>query len=257
MWSVVQHVLDYVCRWRTFHRAAVFRSASFIDPVHNMISSTAIVGYLALAFTIINFGSGVQICKKIYTKGSSNDISPLPFLTGILTTFIWLEYGVRKPDGIVASVNIVGLLLQASFLACFYVYTKPKQPLHLRIFVLVAALITVHCNVTYYVATAEMSVRILGFLGSAAALFFFASPLASLAQVVKTKSVECLPFPLILSSFIVSSLWALYGVLCDDPFIYVPNTIATIITAAQLALFLVYPSKAVRAYLVQEPLLYA
>ncbi|XP_064456129.1 sugar transporter SWEET1-like [Ornithodoros turicata] len=222
-----------------------------------MLSLAIIVGNLALIFTIINFGSGVQICRKIYLQGTTSDVSPLPFLTGILCTFIWLEYGVWKPDNIVAFVNVVGLLLQVSFLVCFYKYTKIKQSLHLKTAILLAVLMLVHCNVTYFVESNDAAVRILGFIGAGASLTFFASPLASLAHVVKTKSVESLPFPLILSSFIVSTLWSLYGILCDDPFIYSPNTVASIITVCQLGLFLIYPSKAVRSCLAEEPLLHA
>lgn len=207
-----------------------------------METAKVVVGNLATVFTIINYASGIQICRNIYAKGNTIDVSPLPFLAGILTTFIWLQYGVKKEDNILMWVNSIGLLLQLSFLICFHLHTKLKRPLHLKMFTLAAILAAIFCEVNYVVKNKDTSLNILGFIGCAAALFFFSSPLATVAQVVRSQSTESLPFPLILSAFLVSSLWTLYGVLCDDVFIYVPNFMGALITSCQLALFLIYPS---------------
>lgn len=208
-----------------------------------MDTAVDIIGNLALVFTIINYASGVQICRKVYKKGNTNEASSLSFLAGILATFTWLQYGIHKEDSILIWVNAIGLLLQASFLACFYLYTKVKFNLHWKMFVLVSVLMAIHCEVNYVVTTTVSALRILGVIGCAAALFFFASPLATVAQVVRTRSVESLPLPLIMSAFIVSTLWTLYGILCDDAFIYAPNLMGALITGCQLGLFLIYPSE--------------
>lgn len=207
-----------------------------------METAKVVVGNLALVFTIVNYASGIQICRNVHTKGNTSDVSALPFLSGILTTFIWLEYGVKKEDSILMWVNCIGLLLQLGFLTCFHLYTKVKRPLHIKMFTLAAVLAAIFCEVNYVVKSTDTSLRILGSIGCAAALFFFSSPLATVAQVVRSQSTESLPFPLILSAFIVSSLWTLYGVLCEDAFIYVPNFMGALIVSCQLALFLIYPS---------------
>ena len=43
---------------------------------------------------------------------------------------------------------------------------------------------------------------VLGLVGSSLAVSFYASPLASLAHVIRSRSSDVLPFPIILSSFI-------------------------------------------------------
>lgn len=40
-------------------------------------------------------------------------------------------------------------------------------------------------------------------------------------DVIRTKSTETLPFPLILSGTVVTFLWLLYGVIIKNPFIQV------------------------------------
>ena len=67
--------------------------------------------------------------------------------------------------------------------------------------------------------------------------------IALLRDVIRTKSVEKLPFPFISCSFVGSSLWYFYGLLIDDSFVQVPNAIGATLAASQLVLFIIYPSK--------------
>lgn len=205
-------------------------------------TAKTIVGDLALVFTIVNYASGVQICRKVREKGGTHDLSPLPFLAGMLATFLWFEYGVMKEDGILVWVNSIGFLLQLCFLAYFYSYTKVKGSLNWKILVLLVVLAGVYYEVTYFINDKDVALAVVGMMGCIAAFLFFASPLSSLLHVVRTQSVETLPFPLILSAFVVSSLWTLYGFICEDAFIYTPNIMGALITACQLALFVIYPS---------------
>lgn len=206
-------------------------------------TAKTIVGDVALVFTIVNYASGVQICRKVREKGGTHDSSPLPFLAGILCTFLWFEYGYMKEDSILVWVNLIGFLLQLSFLVYFYSYTKVKGSLNCKVIVLLFVLLGVYYEVTFFVLNKDVALSLLGMMGCIAAFLFFASPLSSLLHVVRTQSVESLPFFLILSAFIVSTLWTLYGILCQDAFIYTPNIMGSLITACQLALFLIYPSK--------------
>ncbi|KAK1353925.1 Bidirectional sugar transporter SWEET3a [Heracleum sosnowskyi] len=61
--------------------------------------------------------------------------------------------------------------------------------------------------------------------------------------VIRTKSVEFMPFYLSLSTFAMSVCFMLYGIFNFDPFVYIPNGIGTILGTVQLALFLYYERK--------------
>lgn len=63
------------------------------------------------------------------------------------------------------------------------------------------------------------------------------------ASVIRTKSCEHLPYPIILSTFAVSCQWFVYGYLLGDPFIQTPNLIGCVLSAFQLSLFLIYKGK--------------
>ncbi|KAG5308732.1 SWET1 protein, partial [Acromyrmex insinuator] len=71
------------------------------------------------------------------------------------------------------------------------------------------------------------------------------------AHVIRMKSTDSLPFPVIMSSMIVSCQWFAYGCLLSDQFIQIPNFMGCILSAFQLSLFLIYPSKRIdQAYFI-------
>nr|XP_027191083.1 bidirectional sugar transporter SWEET2-like [Cicer arietinum] len=60
-----------------------------------------------------------------------------------------------------------------------------------------------------------------GFLSCASLISMFASPLFIIKLVIRTKSLEFMPFCLSLSTFLISASFLLYGLLSDDAFFYV------------------------------------
>lgn len=78
------------------------------------------------------------------------------------------------------------------------------------------------CLVLIYASIEEdhlQATERIGFIGIGVSLVFFASPLANLAHVVRVKNSESLPFSMIVSSFVVTLLWFIYGNLIGDYFI--------------------------------------
>lgn len=88
-----------------------------------------------------------------------------------------------------------------------------------------------------------LSFRFLGYLCCTITVLFFAAPLSMLLQVFRYKSTEMLPFPLILTSFLVSIQWFIVGLLINDLFLQLPNFIGSLLSGTQLLLFVIYPNK--------------
>lgn len=83
-----------------------------------------------------------------------------------------------------------------------------------------------------------------GLLCCTVTVLFFAAPLTLLFHVVRVKNSESMPFPLIAATLFVSLQWVIYGILVDDTFVVVPNFLGALLSAAQLSLFFIYPSRA-------------
>jgi solute carrier family 50 protein (sugar transporter) len=65
--------------------------------------------------------------------------------------------------------------------------------------------------------------------------------------VVKTRSVEYMPFSLSFFLFLNGGVWSVYSLLVKDYFIGVPNAVGFVLGTAQLVLYLAYRNKAAPA----------
>lgn len=198
-----------------------------------------VIGNVATVITIISFLTGLIICRDIYRARSTGDFSSFPFAAGTLCTFLWLRYGLLLADPTMIFVNSIGFTLQTCYLIWFYFYTVQRAAITRQLLLLLSILFSLHFYTRY---SAEPEVLVAPF-ASLSSLLFCASPLASVSEVVRTRSTAKLPFALILSSFVVSSLWFSYGYLLDNSFVMLPNGIGALISGMQLSLFALYPNK--------------
>ncbi|TYH82582.1 hypothetical protein ES332_D02G071700v1 [Gossypium tomentosum] len=71
-------------------------------------------------------------------------------------------------------------------------------------------------------------------------IIMYGSPLAAMKTVVRTKSVEYMPFFLSFFLFLNGGIWAFYALLMHDYFLGVPNGIGCLLGTAQLLLYAIY-----------------
>lgn len=196
------------------------------------------VSIIAQLLTYASFLSGAKVCHLIYKQKSCAKFSPAPFLAGLNSTALWLRYGFIADEWEIIAVNFIGLICQIVYLGFFLVYSKQKSRLVKQLLSLVIFLLTLLWSVNHSVNPKFFG----GSLASLSSLIACASPLATIQDVLKTKCVASLPFPIIVSSFIVSLSWLIFGYLKGDDFIIFSNVVAVSISGAQLSLFLRYPS---------------
>ncbi|MCP9265648.1 Sugar transporter SWEET [Dirofilaria immitis] len=92
----------------------------------------------------------------------------------------------------------------------------------------------------------------LGFTCMTFNILNFGAPLAGLKVVLRQRSCETLPLPMCIANLLVSSQWALYGILVSDIYIITPNAIGMMLAMIQIALFLIFPMKQGRLSPVQR-----
>uniref|UniRef100_A0A0P4VUR3 Sugar transporter SWEET n=2 Tax=Scylla olivacea TaxID=85551 RepID=A0A0P4VUR3_SCYOL len=205
-----------------------------------------IIATVATIVTIIQFLSGIDICRKIIKQGSTGDISGFPFVGGVFSTSTWLTYSLLLWDASMSITNAVGLTLQVIYLCTYVRYCIASGPWRtVRRQMLITTLVV--AAIQYYVflsddenETIKTRIGLMCCLGS---IIFCASPLVSLAEVFRTRSTDMLPFPLIFATFLVSGLWWLYGIIIQNSFVKYPNLIGFGLSGFQLFLFIVYPNK--------------
>jgi solute carrier family 50 protein (sugar transporter) len=180
------------------------------------------------------------ICLKIVRNKSSGDISSFPFVSGCLSTSLWLRYGFFINERSIILVNTIGASLFFAYVITFFIYSIKKSIVIRQgvscCFLLVATLLYVENKENF-----EEAKKCLGIVCCVVTILFFAAPLASLLHVIKMKNSESLPFPIIFASFVVSMQWLIYGYILKDTFIQIPNFLGCILSAFQLSLFCFYP----------------
>ncbi|XP_074267511.1 bidirectional sugar transporter NEC1-like [Silene latifolia] len=68
----------------------------------------------------------------------------------------------------------------------------------------------------------------------------FAAPLSVMKMVIKTKSVEFMPFCLSFSLTLCAVMWFFYGFLIQDFYIAMPNVLGFLLGITQMLLYIIY-----------------
>ncbi|KAI4333462.1 hypothetical protein L6164_018272 [Bauhinia variegata] len=210
--------------------------------VHTICKDAAGVAGNIFAFGL--FVSPIPTFRRIIRNGSTEMFSGLPYIYALLNCLICLWYGtpIISPDNLlVTSVNSVGAVFQLVYITLFVMYAeKAKKVSMLALLLATAGIFVIIVIGSLQIPDDEMRRMFVGILSCASLISMFASPLFIIRLVIRTKSVEYMPFYLSLSTFLMSTSFFVYGLLNDDPFIYIPNGIGTILGIVQLVLYFYY-----------------
>jgi len=206
-------------------------------PTYDVLLETS-----AVVTSVLQFLSGVVICRKYIQKKSTGESSGFPFICGFLSCSFWLRYGIFTSEKSIILVNIIGSSLFFLYSLVYFVFTVNKKSYIKQSGIILAILL----GVIFYTNSIEeltQAVHVMGLVCCVVTVCFFAAPLTMLMHVVRVKNSESLPFPLIVMSFLVSLQWLIYGVIISDTFIQVPNFLGCLLSLLQLSLFVCYPPK--------------
>ncbi|XP_047021947.1 sugar transporter SWEET1 isoform X2 [Helicoverpa zea] len=200
-----------------------------------------VVGNTAAIVTVGQMFSGSFICWDIYKQGGTRGIGIMPFLGGIIMSVLNLKFGYILRDDKMIQVNLVGLALNIIYTMIYFNYTHEKMKVWAQIGLsgaFSAALIGYA-----QMEDPKLVENRFGTIITAFMFYLIASPLFGLKEIIKNKSTEGMPFPIILSGSVVTFMWLLYGIILRNKFLVVQNLVAVVLCGSQLALFVIYPSK--------------
>ncbi|XP_075085969.1 bidirectional sugar transporter SWEET2a-like [Nicotiana tabacum] len=192
-------------------------------------------------FAFILFVSPIPTFKRIVGSKSTEQFSGLPYIYALLNCFICLWYGtpIVSPGIIlVFTVNSVGAVFQFVYIIIFIIFAEREKKLKmlgllLGVFAVFAAVVSI--SICLFEPPSRQT--FVGYLSVISLISMFASPLFIINLVIRTKSVEYMPFYLSLATFLMSLSFFAYGMFKQDPFISVPNGIGGILGVIQLVLY--------------------
>jgi solute carrier family 50 (sugar transporter) len=181
------------------------------------------------AGNFISFGlflSPLPTFVQIIKRRDVERYVPDPYLATFLNCALWVFYGlpVVHPNSIlVVTINGAGLAIEVVYLSIFFACSpKPKRVKMLVVLavelVFVAAVIA---GVVLGAHTHEERSLIVGSVCIFFGALMYAAPLTIIKQVMRTKSVEYMPFTLSLVSLLNAICWTTYALIRFDIFITV------------------------------------
>ncbi|KAK1665020.1 hypothetical protein QYE76_053179 [Lolium multiflorum] len=179
-------------------------------------------------FAFVLFVSPLPTFRRIVRNRSTEQFSAMPYIYSLLNCLICVWYAlpfVSYGVVLVATVNTIGAAFQLAYTAVFIAYADAKKRLKVSMLLLgvfCAFGLIVYVSMTMFDHKPRQT--FVGYLSVASLICMFASPLSIINLVIKTKSVEYMPFYLSLSMSLMSVSFFAYGVLLDDFFIYMDGS---------------------------------
>lgn len=205
-----------------------------------MESLSLIIGALGNIISVLLFLSPVGVFRRILKHRSTEEFESLPYICTLLNSSLWTYYGIIKTgEFLVATINGFGVVVEIVLLTLFLVFAPPRirAKTAMLIGILDVGFLAAAILVCQLLLQGDMKIDIIGFLGAGLNVVMYGSPLAAMKTVVRTKSVEYMPFLLSLFVFLNGGVWTCYAVLKKDWFLGVANVAGFFLGAAQLILY--------------------
>ncbi|KAK3042530.1 hypothetical protein RJ639_000254 [Escallonia herrerae] len=207
---------------------------------HPWISTFGILGNIISFLVYLAPGpTFYRICKKKSTEGFQS----IPYVVALFTAMLWIYYASLKSGAtLLMSINSVGCVIETIYIALYIAYA-PKKARILTLKLVLLLIFAGFCLIlllTQVLAKGPARLRVLGWICVVLSVSVFAAPLSIMTQVLRTKSVEFMPFWLSFFLALSAVMWFLYGLLQKDFFITLPNILGFVFGVSQMVLYEIY-----------------
>ncbi|KAL2339650.1 hypothetical protein Fmac_007590 [Flemingia macrophylla] len=214
------------------------------------------VAVIGNAASVSLYAAPIVTFKRVIKKKSTEEFSCIPYIIGLLNCLLFTWYGLpvvsnKWENFPLVTVNGVGVVLELSYVLIYFWYASPKGKG--KVAMVGIPVLLLFCIIAAVSAFAFHDSRhrklLVGSIGLGVSVAMYASPLVVMKKVIQTKSVEFMPLPLSICSFLATLLWLTYGLLIRDIFVAGPSVIGTPLGILQLVIYFKYR----KASVVEEP----
>ncbi|KAF7838971.1 bidirectional sugar transporter N3-like [Senna tora] len=180
---------------------------------------------------------------RIWKKKTTEGFQSLPYLVALFSSMLWLYYAMIKTNAmLLITINGFGCVVEIIYIIIYVIYApKDARKLTIRLLAVMNVgsfgLIMV---VTHFAIHGSLRVQVLGWICVSVSVSVFAAPLSIMAQVIRTKSVEFMPFNLSFFLTLSAVMWFAYGLFLKDICIALPNVLGFALGVVQMVLYAIY-----------------
>ncbi|KAI4307185.1 hypothetical protein L6164_030399 [Bauhinia variegata] len=201
-------------------------------------------GIFGNASALFLFLAPVITFKRILKNKTTEAFSGIPYVMTLLNCLLSAWYGlpfVSPHNILVSTINGTGAAIETVYVLAFIIFAPKKEKAKiLGLLTFVLAIFSVVVFISLFALHGNTRKVFCGFAASIFSIIMYGSPLSIMRLVIKTKSVEFMPFFLSLFVFLCGTSWFIFGLLGRDPFVAVPNGVGSVLGAMQLILYFIY-----------------
>lgn len=212
-------------------------------------------GILGNIISFLVFLAPAPTFLRVYRKKSTEGFQSTPYVVTLFSCMLWMYYAFLKSGAeLLVTINAVGCAIETAYIAMYLAYApKGARLLTAKLLLgLNVGLFGLIALVTLLLSKGSLRIHVLGWVCVAVSLSVFAAPLSIIRLVIRTKSVEFMPFSLSFFLVISAVIWFWYGLLKKDVFVAMPNVLGFVFGVAQVALYMAYRNKKPAAVVAQE-----
>ncbi|XP_037449577.1 bidirectional sugar transporter SWEET14-like [Triticum dicoccoides] len=200
-------------------------------------------GLLGNVISFMTYLAPLPTFYRIYKNKSTQGFQSVPYVVALFSAMLWIYYALLKSDEyLLITINSAGCVIETIYIVLYLAYAHKQA----RIF---TAKILLLLNVgvfglilllTLLLTAGERRIVMLGWVCVGFSVSVFVAPLSVIRLVVRTRSVEFMPFSLSLSLTASAVVWFLYGLLIKDKYVALPNILGFAFGVIQMGLYALY-----------------
>uniref|UniRef100_A0A0D3HM69 Bidirectional sugar transporter SWEET n=1 Tax=Oryza barthii TaxID=65489 RepID=A0A0D3HM69_9ORYZ len=212
-------------------------------------------GLLGNIISFMTYLAPLPTFYRIYKSKSTQGFQSVPYVVALFSAMLWIYYALLKSDEcLLITINSAGCVIETIYIAVYLVYAPKKAKMFtakllLLVNVGVFGLILL---LTLLLFAGDRRIVVLGWVCVGFSVSVFVAPLSIIRLVVRTKSVEFMPFSLSFSLTISAVVWFLYGLLIKDKYVALPNVLGFSFGVIQMGLYAMYRNSTPKAVLTKE-----
>ncbi|CAN8254881.1 unnamed protein product [Cochlearia groenlandica] len=202
-----------------------------------------VFGLMGNVISFAVFLSPASTFYRVWTKKTTEGFQSLPYIMALFSSTLWLYYATQKKDVfLLVTINAFGCFIETIYISIFLAFA-PKKAKMLTVKLLLLLNFGGFCAillVCQFLVKGTTRAKIIGGICVGFSVCVFAAPLSIIRTVIKTRSVEYMPFSLSLTLTISAVIWLLYGLALKDFYVAFPNVIGFALGTLQMVLYIVY-----------------